>query len=306
MQSEPILKPNYDSYYYMAFGTGADGTVDFDGSSVVLGITPSSNQYTLNRDIFPRNMRIRAGVTVKTQGFAPFVAGKTTIDATGVLCFRANDASGITAGAAFTSIGTLLFSSGAGGDGRNTTGNGNNGTGAANNNCTGANAGGGGGAPGRPGGTGGSTSAPVATQGSINDFGVVLRRRYFGSATAAWNGSGGGGGGGADVTGGACTSGAGGGAAGVLLLFSRELENYGVIHADGGLGSDATGSVGGIGGGGGGGGAGAVILAIGRIISEGTVRAAAGIGGLGFGAGSTSGSNGTTSGNVLKFYGQPQ
>ena len=301
-QNEPILKPGAaDSFYYAGFGTGSDSAVVFDGSSVVLGLSPSSSVYTLTRDIFPTDMTINAGVTVACQGFVPYVKGRLKlVDSTSKLIFKANDGSGLTAGASFSTVGTLNVTAAAGGNGRNTTGAGSNGSGAGSNNVTGTGSGAGGTAGGaNTGGTGNTTVAPTAAQGSIQEFGAMIRKRLQGANS--FNGSGGGGGGGCDVTVGTATSGGGGSSCGTLMVWCRELENNGVIAADGGNGANATTAGGGIAGGGGGGSAGTVMVIAGKVLIEGTIRAAAGQGGTS--TNGASGANGLASGNVVKFYG---
>jgi hypothetical protein len=42
------------------FGDGSDGAQTFDGTSTVLGITPSGGAYTLNRSIFCSSIAIRS------------------------------------------------------------------------------------------------------------------------------------------------------------------------------------------------------------------------------------------------------
>ena len=51
---------------------GADGAVTFDGSTTVLGLAPSLNTYTLNRDIYCTTIVINASVIVKTNGYRIF------------------------------------------------------------------------------------------------------------------------------------------------------------------------------------------------------------------------------------------
>lgn len=301
LQSEPILKPYLDTFFSMAYGDGFDSAVDFDGVSTVLTLVPSGGVYTLTRDIFPSSMIIRSGAEVRCQGFVPYVAGRLTIEVGGVLCCKANNASGSIAGAALTAVGSLATTAAAGGAGRNTTGAGAGGSGAGSNNITGRGSGAGGSAGAQSGGLGNTTIAPTAANGSPHEFGVFFRKRLQGANTL--NGSGGGGAGGCDISaGGSADSGAGGGASGTLMFACRELANSGVIHSDGGSGGNAVGVAPGIAGGGGGGTPGSIYAVVGRVLLEGTIRAAAGVGGTGFNGGNP-GVNATGSATIYKFYG---
>jgi len=55
------------------YGDGIDGSVNFDGSSTVLSITPSSSVYQLTRDIYCYNMLVGANVRVQPNGYRIFV-----------------------------------------------------------------------------------------------------------------------------------------------------------------------------------------------------------------------------------------
>jgi hypothetical protein len=55
------------------YGTGADGNADFDGTSTVLGLVPSSSVYSLTADIFCNNLTVRSGVRVAPNGYRIFV-----------------------------------------------------------------------------------------------------------------------------------------------------------------------------------------------------------------------------------------
>lgn len=55
------------------YGDGIDGSVNFDGSSTVLSIAPSSSVYQLTRDIFCYNMLVGANVRVQPNGYRIFV-----------------------------------------------------------------------------------------------------------------------------------------------------------------------------------------------------------------------------------------
>lgn len=55
------------------YGDGIDGSVNFNGSSTVLSITPSSSVYQLTRDIYCYNMLVGANVRVQPNGYRIFV-----------------------------------------------------------------------------------------------------------------------------------------------------------------------------------------------------------------------------------------
>lgn len=55
------------------YGSGEDGSVVLDGSSTVLGMTPSSSIYSMDRDMFFYNLSLDPGVHLKTCGYRVFV-----------------------------------------------------------------------------------------------------------------------------------------------------------------------------------------------------------------------------------------
>ena len=57
----------------IVYGDGIDGSVNFDGSSTVLSIAPSSSVYQLTRDIYCYNMLVGANVRVQPNGYRIFV-----------------------------------------------------------------------------------------------------------------------------------------------------------------------------------------------------------------------------------------
>lgn len=80
------------------YGTGADATHTLDGTTAVLGMTPSSNVYTMTRDIFFDNLTINAGVRLAPNGYRIFVKN--------ILTFSGNNASiGFTSG--FSTAGSI-------------------------------------------------------------------------------------------------------------------------------------------------------------------------------------------------------
>ncbi len=61
------------------YGTGSDGSVVFDGSSTVLGLAPSSNVYSLTRDIYCYNMTVSDSVRIQPNGYRIFVKNLLTL-----------------------------------------------------------------------------------------------------------------------------------------------------------------------------------------------------------------------------------
>jgi hypothetical protein len=73
------------------FGSGADGNLVFDGTSVVAGITPSAvgatayrfgaiQQYVLTRDLHCDDLQVNSGVLVFNDGYRIFVKGTLTLN----------------------------------------------------------------------------------------------------------------------------------------------------------------------------------------------------------------------------------
>jgi hypothetical protein len=228
------------------FGDGSDGVVDFDGTTTVLGLAPSSGVYTLTRDVLlAGGSQVSGSAVVKTGGFRIFCKGTFTVGASAAVHHNGNNASGSSAGAALTAN---TIGSGSGG-----------GSGSATNGATAgsrSNALGGAGAAGGAGGTGtagagGAATQILAAQGSIRFVpnAVMGAVTHSGGYQSVFGGAGGGGGGGDGTNAG----GGGGGGGGVLMIAAKGIVNSGTISANGGNGATrATGNVGGGGGAGGG------------------------------------------------------
>jgi hypothetical protein len=286
------------------FGDASDGNATLDGVGIPGWASLAGSIYTMTRDALLRNLTINNTITLRTQGFQPFVKG--TLTNNGTYEAKGNDASGAVVGGAFTTAGSWGISAGAGGAaGGPTTGNAAGSVGAGSGgNSIGGGGGKGGDAGAQIGGNGNNSAGPAAVVGSWRDAGFFVRRRLFnGTTVATLNGSGGGGGGavaGDGVNSG--TGGAGGGAAPNCYVFCNILNNAGTIRSLGGNGGNAT-SAGGTtrAGGGGGGAAGGVIVAANSVISLGTITSAGGA----FGNGANGGNNGSpgTSGIVLILTG---
>jgi hypothetical protein len=61
------------------YGSGEDGSVTLDGSSAVAGMSPSSQIYTMTRDMFFYNLTIGPSVHLKTSGYRLFVKNTLTL-----------------------------------------------------------------------------------------------------------------------------------------------------------------------------------------------------------------------------------
>lgn len=102
----------------VAYGTGYDGTVSFDGVSTVLGFTPSLGVYTLTRDIYCQNMTVGTNVLVKTAGYRVFVKNNLFMHNGAVIGFNdgwSTDGSIKQGGAGQTSVTHSLGGDGASG-----------------------------------------------------------------------------------------------------------------------------------------------------------------------------------------------
>lgn len=69
------------------YGTGADGNVDFDGTSTVLGLTPSTNVYSLTGDIYCNNITIRSGVRLSPDGYRIFAKNILSMESNAIIGF---------------------------------------------------------------------------------------------------------------------------------------------------------------------------------------------------------------------------
>jgi hypothetical protein len=282
--------------YTSLFGDGIDGSVTFDGSTTILGMVPSSNVYTLTRNIYCGTIIVNSGVTIKSKGFRIFANVSLTNNGTiSAIGNNGTSASGSTGGtgaiAAYT--GNPLPPALASGKGGNGTGPqtggatpGGNGTaGTTANPALGTSAssvsggGGGGGTAGTQyaqgggggGGTGGVATAAVNPPHTAANLWTMLEdgttSQFQGSASAGGGGGGGGGGNGSSsgVGGSGGGGGGAGGAGGFIQIWSPIITNnsgatISVFGGNGGAGTNGTNGTGGggdAGGGGGGGGGGA-------------------------------------------------
>jgi hypothetical protein len=277
--------------------TGSDGTIVFDGVSMVLGFTPVASVYTVTRQFYPENMTVDNGVTVITP-CGVFASGTLTLTGTAAIRNDGGAASGAVAGIASlscTSGGLNGIAGGAGGGagaggtagadpGQTSIGGRGISTSSSNNGGAAGNPGTAGNTPTRGGGGGGGASANAGGQsgriGSVATIGalsVIIRQRQNNSSSQYQSGTGGGGGGGG-VNG---TGGGGGGGGGWMVVAAKELAGAGSITSAGGAGADGTDT----GGGGGGGGGGIVIVLYGVKTGTTTITAAGGAAGAATGTG---------------------
>lgn len=275
------------------YGDGSDGVVNFDGSTTVLGLAPSSGKYTLTRDIFLADGSQVSGTAVLyVANFRVFCTGTFTVGASATLHGDGAAASGTTGGGNVSTAGTTGANVGGSNGNAGAAGTG----GGSLSRHLGATGGAGGGSSGGP-GTGGGVSASSATiaAGDGTPHTLVSAYRSAGSTTSQWNG----GGGGSSGSAAASSTGGGGGAGGLpVTLTIYNLVVNGTLRAAGGAGGAATGSGTGAGGGGGGGGGGLVLVYHTKSGTGSTFTAATntpgGSGGAPQGAGKTgaAGSNG--------------
>lgn len=62
------------------YGTGADGSLTLDGTTTVLGMSPSSGTYGMTRDIYAFNLTIEDDVWLKPNGYRIFVKNLLTLN----------------------------------------------------------------------------------------------------------------------------------------------------------------------------------------------------------------------------------
>jgi hypothetical protein len=315
------------------FGSGVDGDVTFDGAATVLGFAPSSNTYTVTRDISVDHMVISSGVTVFAHGVRVF--SKSGISGTGTLSVRGNDGGNATgstvSGAAGAAIADRTFkgvSAGVVGGSATPSANSSNAplgisltlpaelqpasNGANGLVGTGGVGGSGGGATGGAAGVtmvapGTVTRMTTANGGPLLDAppalstGRALAGTQYtwgtaGTAGRAGNGSQPGRGGGSGTAGGAIYIAA-------LTITGITIDARG---GNGGNGGNATGGFGGGGGAGAGGGSGGIVLLVQGYGTLPTIDISGGTGGLGAAGdpGPVAGSSGFAGGNGgqgLKF-----
>lgn len=289
------VKTDLGLVYSYLFGDGSDGIVNFDGTTTLLGLVPSSNVYTLTRDLYlAGGSQLSASAVISTAGFRIFcLGGALTIGASATVRHTANPASTSTGGAAGPSTvnGGLCGTKG---------GNGAAGAAGATGNATSTSVGAAGGAGGiaTGGGMGGGTAGGLSTK-AVASAGGDPRNVWQAQALATANltpYTGGAGGAGGTAAAGTGLGGGGGAGGGIVMIYAQQLINSGTISAIGGVGGQGTAGTSTNVGGGGGGGGGAIILVVGAGSSTGTLSVAGGAGGAPRGTGATgaTGSTGNT------------
>lgn len=294
-EEDVVTKGYVDSLRAIFFSDGSDGSLTFDGSTTILGMTPSSSTYTLTRDIRATSITVNNGVTIITKGWKIFCSG--TLTNNGTIKWDGNNASGTIAASAltldaFSTIGGYMSASGwtmfapTAGAGRTSAATGANAGASSTPPLTASNGGNGGSAGGNSGGTGSTFLTRSISSVAFTPFTFLqFKPITFGSssplvcAVNAGGAGGGGAGGGAS-----CASGAGGTGGGVIVIYARTIDNTnGTISAKGGNGSDATT---GVAGGGGGGGGGGLIFIVTTSFTGNTPTVSGGNGGKGVAGGS--------------------
>jgi len=241
------------------FGTGVNGNLVFDGTSTVLGMTPSNGVYTMAQDIFAASITIAAGATLVPGGYRLYVAG--TLNVIGDLAIDGgaggNGSAGVagTAGVGITGVTFSASGGGFNGGAGGTNAAGTNGVSSTNVAATGGAGGAGGSGGAHAGGSGGTITATPATNGGIDNSTYMEQGITAGFGGGLAGGAGGGGGGSTD---GSSGGGGGGGGGGAMIVVAYCVNNTGKIHANGGKGGNAGGST--AAGGGGGGGGGLIVL----------------------------------------------
>ncbi len=286
------------------FGDGSDGALAYDGTTTILGMAPSSNVYTLTRDIYASSITLSGTAVIKTAGFRVFCTGLTTVPSTCRIHNDGNAAVTTTAGAITSTAGTLGAGTagGAGGAGNNA---GSAGTNLTNGFPGGTGLGGAGGTDGtHAGAAAGTWTVATAVMGGGRHLPSLITGHLHGSGTTNTVAlttmfMGGSGGGGAGCDNAATSGGAGGGGGGVLVLATQKLSLGGTITCTGGAGSAGISAANNAGGGGGGGG-GVCIVLYGSKVGAGTITAAGGAGGAKAGASGVAGSAGAA-GTVISL-----
>jgi hypothetical protein len=268
------------------FSDGSNGALNFDGTSTILGLAPSSGVYTLNNPLFATTVTVQSGVTVKTANWPIFATKSITVLSGGTID---NSGSNGTATAAGVNASGLYTGStgGAGATGAGLAGVGG-GSGFGSNT-----AGAGGAGSSGAGGAGGATLGgvwPYRLPGALT-LGILL----FASTVRQIGSVSGGGGGGGDGTN---KGGYGASSGGLIALIAPSIINLGTISANGGNGGTPT--VGNCGGGGAG--SGGIIIAKSSIPwTAGTTSVVHGTGGspVGTGVAGTNGGNGSVTNIVI-------
>jgi hypothetical protein len=270
------------------FGTGAMGALSLKQTDAApTWATKSGTTFTLTQDLFATTLDLddSAGSYVLfTNGWRIFCSSTLTIDAGVTVHNGGNASTTINGGVSLSTVGTCgLLATNAGGNGTTGAAPGspaNVTKSAASRALTATTAGGAGGGytPGTGNGSAGATVVGMCAgsggtgSGSFDEISSAIRGRDL---SGTFINAGVGGTGGPALSG---SGGGGGGGGGIVVIAAKSLLNAGVIHADGGKGSNAVSGTSSAGGGGGSGGAVVVVYAS-TTSAPGTIRAAGGTGG---------------------------
>ena len=277
----PIEAPTNIKAY---FGSGVDGYVTFDGTSVVLGLTPVAGTYTLTRNISCIDLTINTSVTIKTHGWLIMCTGTLTVN--GTIDNSGSDVSDNTQAAGAGASWSWLGGGSEGGDGYNAPQNG------VNFNNFNVGFGGIGGSAEAVGGDLDNSLFPMSAANLSLDAwlssGIIISTDAT-TMPVSFKIGGGSGGSGGEISG-AIPGGGGGGGAGVIVIASNKIVGTGAIQAIGGNGSTIT--SGSFFGGGAGGGGGVIVLIYGSKTGSLTTSVSGGLGGTTTVVGAHPGGNG--------------
>jgi len=290
-----VLRSSMINSYGNPFGDGNDGTVTWDGSTTILGMSPVANVYTLTRDIYVDTGTVNNTVTINTNGYR--ISVKTLLTNNGIIQRNGNNGGNASAGTAGIAAAALasgtLFGSVAGVVGATGTnvGGGNSSATAGTNGIAittsvGVSGTAGGIASGNP--ANAQTIAgtfTASTQGVRNLTFAITMSEFMAGTLAALktaSGSGSGSAGGSNSAGQEGGGGGSGSSGGIVWISAKTLVNNGTISANGGNGGNGgNGTSGAFSGSGGGPGAGGVIILITHTITLGTITVNAGTPGAG-------------------------
>jgi hypothetical protein len=283
-------------YNTLLLGSGGNPVaqdLDFDGVSVVVGLTPSGGVYVLTREVQARNITVQSGVVIRTDGHRILATGTLTVN--GTIHYNGSGSSATPSGGIYAS--NLAGSTTAAG--ANSTSipdfgwNGNSGAAnagaAATNGTDGGNefrGGGGGGSLTAGGNSGGSSLRYAANMGGTSAYDLWVGHPARVSVTTAISSGSGGGAGGLGASG---VRGVGGSGGGIVGVACGALTGSGSIEARGANGGNGTWTCGG----GGGGGGGLIVLFYGTRTGSVTINTAGGTGGTGAGGGGNGGNGGS-------------
>jgi hypothetical protein len=69
------------------YGSGADGDATLDGTTTVLGMSPSASVYSMTRDMYFNDLTLSQSVRLSPNGYRVFVKGMLKMDANSIIGF---------------------------------------------------------------------------------------------------------------------------------------------------------------------------------------------------------------------------